>query len=157
MNEFQNYPGSSFPLGATVYPEGVNFSVYSKNADGVELLLFERAADARPSRIISLDMTRNRTYFYWHVFVPGLRPGQIYGYRVSGPFEPETGLRFDGQKVLIDPYGKALAMPDQYSRLAAGLPGDNTAKAMKSVVADLTLYDWEGDKPLRRPFSDTII
>ena len=99
----------------------------------------------------------NRTYFYWHVFVPCLRPGQIYGYRVSGPFEPETGLRFDGQKVLLDPYGKALAMPDQYSRLAASLPGDNAAVALKSVVADLSLYDWEGDRPLRRPFYNTII
>ena len=157
MNESQTHPGSSFPLGATVLSGGVNFSVYSKNADGVELLLFDRAADTRPSRIISLDMAMNRTYFYWHVFVPCLRPGQIYGYRVSGPFEPETGLRFDGQKVLLDPYGKALAMPDQYSRLAASLPGDNAAVALKSVVADLSLYDWEGDRPLRRPFYNTII
>jgi isoamylase len=157
MTQSQTQPGSTFPLGATVYPNGVNFSVYSKNADGVELLLFERADDARPSRVISLNMAVNRTYFYWHVFVPNLQPGQIYGYRVSGPFEPETGLRFDGQKVLIDPYGKALAMPDQYNRLAASLPGENTAVAMKSVVADLSLYDWEGDEPLRRPFPDTII
>jgi glycogen operon protein len=140
-----------------VYPEGVNFSVYSKNAAGVELLLFDRADDARPSRVIPLDPGKNRTYFYWHVFVPALPTGQIYGYRVSGPYEPETGLRFDGQKVLLDPYGKALAVPDQYSRLTASLPGDNTAVALKSVVADLSLYDWEGDRPLRRPFSNTII
>jgi isoamylase len=157
MNELEIQPGSSFPLGATVLSGGVNFSVYSKNADGVELLLFDRAADARPSRVIPLEVAANRTYFYWHVFVPGLRPGQVYGYRVSGPYEPETGLRFDAQKVLFDPYGKALALPDQYSRLAASLPGENTASAMKSVVADLSLYDWEGDAPLRRPFSNTII
>jgi isoamylase len=150
-------PGSAFPLGATVYPEGVNFSVYSKNAAAVELLLFDRADDARPARVIPLEANKNRTYFYWHVFVPGLQCGQIYGFRVSGPFEPEKGLRFDGQKVLLDPYGKALATPPNYSRLAAGLPGDNTATAMKSVVADLSLYDWEGDAPLRRPFSNTII
>ncbi len=150
-------PGSAFPLGATVNPEGVNFSVYSKNASGVELLLFDRPDDARPARVILLEPNKNRTYFYWHIFVPGLTCGQIYGYRVSGPYAPEKGLRFDGQKILLDPYGKALVTPPHYSRLAAGLPGDNTATAMKSVVADLSLYDWEGDAPLRRPFSNTII
>jgi len=155
--EPQIQPGSSFPLGATVTPEGVNFSVYSRNADRVELLLFDRSDDARPSRIISLDKQINRTYFYWHVFVPGLRAGQIYGYRVFGPYDPGKGLLFDAQKVLLDPYGKALAKPASYSRLAASIPGDNTATAMKSVVADLHLYDWEGDEPLRRPFSRTII
>ena len=77
----------------------------------MELLLFDRADDARPSRVIPLELDKNRTYFYWHVFVPGLPCGQIYGYRVSGPYEPEKGLRFDGQKVLLDPYGKALAAP----------------------------------------------
>jgi glycogen operon protein len=150
-------PGSSFPLGATVGPGGVNFSVYSKNATAVELLLFEGATDARPVRVIPLAPGLHRTYFYWHVFVPDLRPGQIYGYRVSGPYEPERGLRFDPQKLLLDPYGKALAVPPGYNRLTASLPGDNTAVAMKSVVADLGLYDWEGDRPLRRPFSNTII
>jgi isoamylase len=149
--------GISFPLGATVYPEGVNFSVYSKNAVGVELLIFDQVDAPRPSRVISLDPAKNRTYFYWHVFVPGLHTGQIYGYRVFGPFNPEKGLRFDPRKVLLDPYGKALAMPKNYNRLTACLPGDNTDTAMKSVVADLRRYNWEGDVPLRHPFSKTII
>lgn len=153
----QSPAGSSFPLGATVHPEGVNFSVYSKNAVGVELLLFDRADVHRPSLVIPLDPARNRTYFYWHIFVPGLQAGQIYGYRVSGPFDPEKGMRFDPRKVLLDPYGKALAVPEAYSRSAAGLPGGNTATAMKSVVADLRRYDWGGDVPLRHPFSKTII
>ncbi|MBI5586324.1 MAG: glycogen debranching protein GlgX [Deltaproteobacteria bacterium] len=157
MKESTTQPGCSFPLGATVRPGGVNFSVYSKNATAVELLLFDRVGDARASRVIPLDLGAHRTYFYWHVFVPDLRPGQIYGYRVSGPYEPERGLCFDAQKVLLDPYGKALAVPPGYSRLAASLAGDNTAVAMKSVVADLNLYDWQGDRPLRRPFSNTII
>ena len=157
MHESHIQPGSSFPLGATIYPNGVNFSVYSRNADGVELLLFDRVDDARPSRIVPLDLAVNRTYFYWHGFVPDLHPGQIYGYRVSGPYEPETGLRFDGQKILLDPYGKALAVPEKYSRLTASIPGENTAASMKSVVADLSLYDWEDDRPLRSPFSNTII
>jgi isoamylase len=149
--------GSSFPLGATVHPVGVNFSVYSKNAVRVELLLFDRADTSRPSRVIPLDPAKNRTYFYWHIFVPGLQAGQIYGYRVFGPFDPEKGMRFDPRKVLLDPYGKALAVPEAYNRLAAGLPGGNTATAMKSVVADLRRYNWGGDVPLRHPFSKTII
>ncbi len=123
----------------------------------MELLLFDRADAPRPSRVIPLDPAKNRTYFYWHVFVPGLQAGQIYGYRVSGPFDPEKGMRFDPLKVLLDPYGKALVTPDHYNRLTAGLPGDNTATAMKSVVADLGRYDWEGDAPLGHPFSNTII
>ena len=83
-----------------------------------------------------LSIRRHRTYHYWHVFVPGLKPGQIYGYRAHGPFAPERGLRFDGEKVLLDPYGLAVAVPEAYNRRAASRPGDNAAVAMKSVVAD---------------------
>src|SRR5574340_143044 len=84
--------GNSFPLGATVSHGGVNFSVFSKNADSVELLLFERAEDSGASRTILLDSRKNRTYHYWHVFVPDIVPGQIYAYRVHGPHEPERGM-----------------------------------------------------------------
>jgi hypothetical protein len=84
--------GGSFPLGATVYPDGVNFSVFSRDADTIELLLFHRVDDARESRIIPLDPKKNRTYHYWHAFVPDLGPGQIYGYRAIGPHEPSKGL-----------------------------------------------------------------
>ena len=79
-------PGQSSPLGATVLDGGVNFSVFSRNGSGVELLLFDREDDARPARVIRIDPAANRTYHYWHVFVPGVQPGQIYGYRVHGPF-----------------------------------------------------------------------
>ncbi len=150
-------PGRSFPLGATVYPEGVNFSVFAKGATGVELLLFGEMEAPRPKRVITLDSRQHRTYHYWHVFVPGLKAGQIYGYRVSGPWAPERGARFDPQKVLLDPYGRAVAVTPGYSRELASQPGSNTASAMKSVVADLSHYDWEGDQPLQRPFSQTII
>src|SRR3954447_12117492 len=98
--------GRSDPLGATVIEGGVNFSLFSRTATGVELLLFDREDDASPSRVISIDRVTNRTYHYWHVFVPGAPPGQIYGYRVEGPSAPESGLRFDSAKVLIDPYGR---------------------------------------------------
>jgi isoamylase len=150
-------PGLSFPLGATVYPDGVNFSVYSKNATGVDLLLFDEASDPKLSRKISLDPGKNRTHHYWHIFLSGLRHGQLYGYRVRGPFEPERGLRFDADKVLLDPYARCLAIPENYSRRAASGPGDNAATAIKSVVADLSGYDWEGDAPLKNPFSRTVI
>ena len=149
--------GATSPLGATVVPGGVNFSVFSRDCTGVELLLFDRVDDARPSRTVTLDPKRNRTYHYWHVLVPGLGPGQLYGYRVSGPCAPRRGLRFDQAKLLIDPYGRAVAVPVGYNRGVAAKPGDNVAAAMKSVVADPRGYDWEGDIPLKRPFSRTVI
>ena len=76
--------GKSSPLGATVYPSGVNFSLFSKGSAGVQLLLFNQVDDARPSRTITLDSDRNHSHHYWHVFVPGIGVGQIYGYRVEG-------------------------------------------------------------------------
>ena len=149
--------GRSAPLGATVVDGGVNFSLFSRTATGVELVFFDREDDAKPSRVIALDPVANRTYHYWHVFVPGVRPGQIYGYRVSGPSDPASGLRFDPAKVLLDPYGREVVVPDGYSREAASREGDNAATAMKSVVVDPASYDWEGDAPLHLPSSRTII
>src|SRR5438034_400316 len=106
--------------------------------------------DARPTRTVRLDATRNRTYHYWHAFVPSVRPGQLYGYRVEGPLDPARGLCFDPGKVLLDPYGRGVAVPEPYSREAAARFGhDTTATAMKSVVVDPRAYDWEGDAPLR--------
>ena len=149
--------GQSFPLGATVVPGGVNFSVFSRDCSGVDLLLFDHADDARPAGTIRLHPRDNRSYHYWHTFVPGLVPGQIYAYRVSGPCDTGRGFCFKPEKLLIDPYGRAVAVPTGYSRQAAIDPGDNTAVAMKSVVADSRGYDWEGDAPLKRPFSQTVI
>jgi len=149
--------GRSAPLGATVCDGGTNFSLYSRSASAVELVFFDREDDAQPSRVIRLDPSLNRTYHYWHVFVPFVRPGQIYGYRVQGPFDPVTGMRFDAAKVLLDPYGRDVAVPKSYSRDAASEEGDNAATAMKSVVLDVRAYDWEGDAPLRRPSSQTVV
>jgi isoamylase len=149
--------GAPAPLGPTVTPEGVNFSVFSKRATGVDLLLFEHRDAAAPLRTIRLDPVTQRTYHYWHVFVAGVKPGQVYGYRVSGPFEPSAGARFDAGKVLLDPYGRAVALPTAYNRAAAQGKGDNTATAMKSVVVDPGVYDWEGDTPLRLPSSRTVV
>ena len=149
--------GRSCPLGACPAPGGVNFAVYSRSAEQIDLVLFDQVDDGQPSRVISLDPVVNRSYHYWHVFVPGLKAGQIYAFRARGPHDPSRGLRFDYSKVLLDPYGRAVAVPRNYSRDAAKRPGDNCATAMKSVVADLRSYDWEGDVPLRRPCSRTIV
>ncbi len=149
--------GTSAPLGATPTKDGVNFSVYSKHATAVELLFFNHDDDPRPARVVRLDPAVNRTYHYWHLFVPSVKAGQIYGYRVSGPNEPEKGLRFDPGKVLLDPYGRAVVVPHGYTREAASRPGDNAGTAMKSVVVDTAAYDWEGDQPLKRHVSRTIV
>lgn len=149
--------GRSFPLGATVYPEGVNFALFSKTATAVELLLFDDADDRHPSRVIKLHPFHNRTFYYWHAFVKGIGSGQLYGYRVHGPFEPEKGHRFDGQKVLLDPYARAVAAGKNYDRQAAARQGDNCAHAMKSVVVDTGDYDWEDDRPLNHPLAISVI
>jgi isoamylase len=149
--------GASAPLGATVYAGGVNFSVFSKDATVVELLLFDDEQARGAARVIPLEAKAHRTYHYWHAFVPDLEPGQVYAYRAHGPFAPERGLRFDAEKVLLDPYGLAVAVPGAYDRQAARRPGDNTAVAVKSVVADPDRYDWEGDRPLQRAFAETVI
>jgi glycogen operon protein len=149
--------GSSFPLGATDVGDGVNFSVYSKNASRVDVLLFDTVDAEKPARVVSLDRQPHRTYHYWHAWVRGTRPGQIYGYRVHGPFAPAQGMRFDPRRLLLDPYGRAVAVPSGYDRIAASRPGDNVARAMKSVVAPVGEYDWEGDRPLRHSYARTVI
>ncbi len=136
---------------------GVNFSVYARGAASMALLLFQRAGDAEPARVITLDPRLQRHLHYWHVLVPGLLAGQLYGWRADGPYEPARGMRFDASKVLLDPYGRAVAMPAGYRREAAAAVGRNDAEACKSVVTDVRAYDWQGDLPLRHPFAQTVI
>jgi glycogen operon protein len=134
----------------------VNFSVFSYYATHAQLLLFGSEDAVSPDRIIDLDPETNRTSHYWHVHVPGLEAGQLYGYRMSGPYAPDQGHRFDPEKVLLDPYAKAISTKT-YRRSAAAKPGDNASSSAKSVVADLSTYDWEGDCPLGHPFSSTVL
>ncbi|XLQ12468.1 MAG: glycogen debranching protein GlgX [cyanobacterium endosymbiont of Epithemia adnata isolate EadnSB Bon19] len=155
--DLNTLPGESHPLGATVYPAGVNFCIFSKHARIVELLLFKESNAPQPSYILVLERETNRTHYYWHIFVPGLTAGQVYAYRVHGPFEPENGHRFDSNKVLLDPYGKAIVGSSIYSRNAAFQPGDNCAQALRNVVIDNSNYEWEDDHPLRIPYSQSII
>src|SRR6516162_7298590 len=154
---FQTEPGRAHPLGATVDKEGVNFSVFSRNATAVELLLFDQHNDLEPTQVIKLEPLANQTFFFWHVYVKGLRPGTHYAYRVDGPQDLHgRGFRFDRNKLLVDPYSlgnsKTLFNRDHAVRAA-----DNLATSMRSVVIDVHDYDWEGDQPLSRPMHELII
>ncbi|NEN89173.1 MAG: glycogen debranching protein GlgX [Okeania sp. SIO3H1] len=152
-------PGHSFPIGATVSkdPKGVNFSIYSKNATAIELLLFDEPHAAKATQVILLDPKQHKTHHYWHIFISGLEAGQIYAYRVYGPLEPEKGHRFDSTKILLDPYARVVVGQEKYSREAATGYGENCAYALKGVVVDPTAYDWEDDIPLNIPYASTVI
>jgi isoamylase len=152
-----NERGQSHPVGATVYPDGVNFCLFSKHATKVELLLFDEPTAPKPSRIFSLDRQQNRTFFYWHLFVQGIGEGQVYAYRVHGPSKPSQGHHFDPQKVLLDPYAKAIVGHEIYDRTAAIEAGDNSDRCLRGVVVDTGSYDWEDDRPPRTPYSSSLI
>lgn len=149
--------GTPAPLGANRTGRGVNFSVYSHDATGVEILLFDDVDDREASEIIRLDPSRHRTFHYWHAEICGIGPGQVYGYRADGMRKSELGYRFDREKLLLDPYARAVAVPKAYDRQAARGAGSTVATGIRSVVADRRGFDWAGDRPLQRPFSRTII
>jgi glycogen operon protein len=145
-------------LGATVEQGGVNFSLYARDAAAVELLLFDRLEDAQPAAVLPLQGEEHRTGHYWHGRVAGLAAGQLYGYRVHGPNQPAAGLWCDPQQLLLDPYGLGVAVPASYRRQQGQAAGEHGwAGALKSVVADLDLYDWQGDRPLNRPVREAIV
>ncbi|MBW4618813.1 MAG: glycogen debranching protein GlgX [Cyanosarcina radialis HA8281-LM2] len=153
---YQTEKGHHHPLGAICDANGVNFSLFSEHATAVELLLFHKADDLEPFQVINLDPTINKSFHFWHVYVQGLQPGIHYAYRVDGPQDLSAGHRFDKQKVLIDPYAKGNTK-SLWKRGDACLPGDNLTTSMRSVVIDTSEYNWEGDRPLNRPMSETII
>ena len=137
-------PGAPHPLGSTVVDGGVNFSLFSKSATAVELLLFAGIDDPAPS-VIALDRRMHRTFDCWHALVHDVGAGQLYGYRVHGPWMPELGHRFDGDKLLLDPYARGIVYVDPAAAHAgASAGGSNLSTAMKSLVVDPTKYDWEG-------------
>jgi isoamylase len=165
MEKFKVYPGKPYPLGATWDGKGVNFSVFSENADGVELCLFKTDQDADEYVKIKIEEV---THHIWHVYVPGLKPGQLYGYRVYGPYDPGKGHRFNPAKLLIDPYCKALngtinwdesVFSYQFNHPDEDLSfNDKNSAAFvpKSVVID-NHFDWEDDTKPDIPYSDTVI
>lgn len=143
-------------LGASLDATGVNFALWARLASEVELLLFAHPDDANP-QVIPLNPRVNRTAYYWHIHVAGVGDGQIYGWRINGPWRPYEGTCFDPEKVLLDPYGREVVLGQQYDRWAASRPGSNTAQCAKSVVVSLDDYDWEDDVPPEHPLSRSII
>jgi glycogen operon protein len=161
--------GSALPLGAHLRANGVNFAIFSRHATGVRLDLFDRAEDAVPARTIILDAIRNKTGDIWHVWLEGIRPGQLYAFRVAGPYAPHDGHRFNPNKLVLDPCAKAV-VPARHSdsRRALGYEPsspqkdlsfsevDNAGSAAKCVVTHED-FDWHGDQPLRLPWTSTVI
>lgn len=159
------YPGNPYPLGATWDGQGVNFALYADNATHIELCLFNNPQDE--AEIVKISMIE-RTHHVWHVYLPDIKPGQLYGYRVYGPYEPENGHRFNPSKLLIDPYAKAVAGTIDWSDALFGYAIghaeedvsygeiDSAPYIPKCVVVDSS-FDWEDDKPLDIPYHNTII
>jgi glycogen operon protein len=132
----------------------VNFALFSEEATGVELLLFDGHDDLHPIMTRDFDPIQNRSFHFWHMYVRGLQAGYHYAYRVTGPSGP--GYRFDTEKVLLDPYAKGNTNT-LWKPVDACLPGDNLESSMRAVIVDGRGYDWEGDEPLQRPMSDSIV
>jgi isoamylase len=159
------HPGSPFPLGATHYSDGVNFALFADNASAVELCLFDEAYGQVETVKIAIT---ERTHQIWHVFLPGLKPGQLYGYRVHGPFDPANGHRFNPNKVLLDPYAKAISGPVQWDASLWGYEfshpdadmsfssEDSAPFICKSVVINSN-FDWEDDVNPKIPYHNSII
>ena len=144
---YRTRPGNRYPTGATPSPEGVNFSLYSRHASHVELLLFENADDPHPFQIIPLEARTQRTFFFWHVFVIDLPAGVHYAWRVDGPDNlHDSGFRFDYDKLLLDPWARGVT-DSLWDRGRACIRGNNIETSMRAVV-ESTDYDWEGDEPL---------
>jgi glycogen operon protein len=157
------WPGRPFPLGALWDGEGTNFALFSEHAERAELCLFD--ADDHETRIAMAE----RTAFHWHCYLPGIGPGQRYGYRVYGDYDPKAGHRFNARKLLIDPYAKAIDGPVGYgvanvlpyvpdgddADLVADDEDDQDAIPKSIVVAEH--FDWEGDRSPRTPWNRTII
>jgi len=137
------------PYGAIVQDAGVQFVVYSRSATAMRVLLYHRVSDREPYRIVEFDRSTDRWGDIWNVVVPGLKAGQLYHFQTDGPFDPEEGHRFDSQARLIDPYARALAGRFQPSN-------DGVTRPPKCVVVE-DHFDWQGDRHLRRPLSETVI
>ncbi|MGR9052333.1 MAG: glycogen debranching protein GlgX [Gammaproteobacteria bacterium] len=148
--------GYPYPAGATANGEGINFSIFSRHATQVELLLFESAEQFDPFQIIKLETHVNRTFYAWHVYVEKLPPGTWYAWRLDGPINvKETGLRFDKDKHIVDPWARAVSQK-LWDRDTACKPGDNGHRSIRAMVVD-DKYPWEGDKPLSIRSENVII
>jgi glycogen operon protein len=162
----QIWQGRPHPLGATLTKDGTNFALFSESATGVDLCLFDDpSAPAETVRVRMLEQTNH----VWHCFLPGIKAGQLYGYRVHGPYEPANGHRFNAAKLLLDPYAKAISAlvnwgPEMFGYELNGSPDadlkrderDNAWAMPKCVVVD-DAFDWGGDTPIDLPHADAVI
>ncbi|WP_309029515.1 glycogen debranching protein GlgX [Streptomyces alfalfae] len=152
----RTWTGRPFPLGATYDGEGTNFALFSEAADRVDLILIDEDGVHRPVTLTEVDG------FIWHGYLPGIGPGQRYGYRVHGPWDPAVGHRCNPAKLLLDPYARAFEgqidnHPSLYELAGDGPdPADSAAHTLLSVVTD-DAFDWEGDVPPRRRYADSVI
>ena len=161
--------GSPLPFGTEERDGGVNFAIFSRHASRVRLEFFAHPEDAAPSRTIDLDAKRNRTGDVWHVWVKGIVSGQLYGYRVDGPYEPGKGHRFNFNRLLLDPRATAISSRPPWDFPSAlgydpsapekdlVLSKLNNAGSMPKCVFVNDPFDWQGDKPPRHPWSKTVI
>lgn len=159
------YPGRAFPLGATYDGHGVNFAIYSEHAEEIELCLFETLDSETEFLKVKL---KEREHHVWHLYIPDMKPGQLYGYRVYGPYDPKNGQRFNSNKLLLDPYAKAISGSIEWHDAVFGYKIGNPDEDLsfgetnsapyipRSVVVD-TQYDWGNDEPLKIPYDQTII
>ncbi len=164
MNVVKTQKGAPLGLGAVVLPDGVNFSIYSKDATKVVLCLFENENDKKSVQEIELNPVENKTGNIWHIFVEGLKPGALYLYRVDGPYNPPKGQRFSFGKYLFDPYAKAFTNGSVFKSYRKNHKSGTTEGARqdlsdfpKCVVIDDFDFDWEDDKPLNYPLEKTVI
>jgi isoamylase len=161
--------GSPVPWGAHQVGDGVNFALFSRQATGVRLELYQHPDDRSPTKVIDLDPMRHRTGDVWHVWVRGLASGQLYGYRIEGPYQPEQGHRFNSHKLLLDPFARAIAGVEDWD-FSAAQGYDSSSKLVDlslSTVDDAGTtpkcvfthehFDWEMDSPPKHSASDTVI
>ncbi len=164
MNSLTTHQGHPYPLGATFDGQGTNFALFSEHGTKVELCFYDAQDPARETGRITIT---EKTDFVFHAYLPEIKPGQLYGYRVHGPYEPENGHRFNPAKVLLDPYAKAISGGFQWGEEMFGYKiggnedlerdeRDNSALMPKSVVVD-DRFDWGADKLLRRPPAESVI
>jgi len=150
-------PGSRSPQGAKADKGGINFSLFSRYATAMELVVYDEAESLKPLLRIPLDPETHRTYYTWHVYVEGLRPPVHYTWHVDGPNDPrKTGFRFDREKALVDPFAVAVTQ-GLWGRARACRPGSNDDHSIRGLVPRDEGYDWEGDAPLNRPLENAVI
>src|SRR5690606_25871822 len=153
------YTGTPYPLGATFDGHGVNFALFSEHAESVELCLYD---DTEEEVEVLKIKIKEKTHQVWHIYLNGIKPGQRYGYRVHGPYLPQEGHRFNANKLLIDPYAKAISGTVQWNDALFGYrigapevdlsfdDANSAAYVPKSVVVD-NRFDWGEDQPMRIP------